>query len=511
MAELKLKEFAAAKHDCTQAIQLDASYTKAYLRRASAYKELGQLLEAAEDYEHALRLEPTSKVTVAERRACLDLLFQQEQLQHQLPRTSLTSPAQQPTPSTQGPSSKKPDVAPADRCKLAKNSPVVTQPKADKPDAQSAIQRPTQPPQSVQQPFGRRGTPSCVIEELPNEPNADSATKAQPVSAPQLPTDAHAVQSNKKQRTKQQISNSEQAQKPEATRHERTVLNAVQSSSSQGVSASAPSPQPTAVPAIAKEAKTTSLHVPSSGRVDTESSQPKLKPPAPPADTPQQALKQQTAPTLPEAVASGGVASSSHFADSQTDAPVQSQSVSASTVEATPMAEDTPTSLPVSHAQTAKTSSAKATQNAGNHSAPSSMEVAQPSLQSPVAASIKGTMNPQVPVHESLVDAPEGGLKMNGHAAASKGAASLAAAAQPSSSGLLDESLKPSIPPPRSGWLQALKYVCSVNSLSAYAIRCCKPFCMCEIGCVVHEFCFVNTSSLDYTQPTHAHDDLCGM
>lgn len=83
MAELKLGEYAAAEADCTEALALDAAYVKAYLRRASALKHLGKLLEAAEDYEYALRLEPTSKSTLADRRACLDQLLKQEGLQPQ--------------------------------------------------------------------------------------------------------------------------------------------------------------------------------------------------------------------------------------------------------------------------------------------------------------------------------------------------------------------------------------------------------------------------------------------
>lgn len=81
MAELKLEEYSAAEADCTKAIALDAAYVKAYLRRASAAKQLGKLLEAAEDYDHALRLEPTSKATLADAQACFDQLLQQEGLQ----------------------------------------------------------------------------------------------------------------------------------------------------------------------------------------------------------------------------------------------------------------------------------------------------------------------------------------------------------------------------------------------------------------------------------------------
>ncbi len=89
MAELKLDEFSAAESDCTAAIALDPCYVKAYLRRATAAKELGKLLEAAEDYENALRLEPTSKSTLAHRQACMDQVLLQEGLQGYSPRVAI--------------------------------------------------------------------------------------------------------------------------------------------------------------------------------------------------------------------------------------------------------------------------------------------------------------------------------------------------------------------------------------------------------------------------------------
>ena len=103
MAELKLEEFSAAEADCTKAIALDPAYVKAYLRRASAAKQQGKLLQAAEDYEHALRLEPSSKATLADARACLDQLRQQEGLQAQPLRVTIPIshlPAQAPAADT---------------------------------------------------------------------------------------------------------------------------------------------------------------------------------------------------------------------------------------------------------------------------------------------------------------------------------------------------------------------------------------------------------------------------
>ncbi|KAK9084346.1 hypothetical protein Scep_030817 [Stephania cephalantha] len=61
MAYLKLKRFEDAEVDCTEALNLDDRYTKAYSRRATARKELGKLKESFEDSEFALRLEPQNQ------------------------------------------------------------------------------------------------------------------------------------------------------------------------------------------------------------------------------------------------------------------------------------------------------------------------------------------------------------------------------------------------------------------------------------------------------------------
>ncbi|KAK3198906.1 hypothetical protein Dsin_022321 [Dipteronia sinensis] len=57
MAYLKIKR-QEAEDDCTEALNLDDRYIKAYSRRATARKELGKLKESIEDSEFALRLEP---------------------------------------------------------------------------------------------------------------------------------------------------------------------------------------------------------------------------------------------------------------------------------------------------------------------------------------------------------------------------------------------------------------------------------------------------------------------
>ncbi|XP_015874894.3 uncharacterized protein LOC107411756 isoform X1 [Ziziphus jujuba] len=58
MAYLKIKSYQEAENDCTEALNLDDRYIKAYSRRATARKELGKLKECLEDAEFAMRLEP---------------------------------------------------------------------------------------------------------------------------------------------------------------------------------------------------------------------------------------------------------------------------------------------------------------------------------------------------------------------------------------------------------------------------------------------------------------------
>ncbi|XP_011023787.1 PREDICTED: RNA polymerase II-associated protein 3 isoform X3 [Populus euphratica] len=61
MAYLKIKRFPEAEDDCTEALNLDDRYIKAYSRRATARKELGKLKESIEDSEFALKLEPNNQ------------------------------------------------------------------------------------------------------------------------------------------------------------------------------------------------------------------------------------------------------------------------------------------------------------------------------------------------------------------------------------------------------------------------------------------------------------------
>ena len=53
--------YGAAEVDCNQAVSLDGSYTKAYLRRGAARFQLGRVQEAEADYREVLRLEPSNR------------------------------------------------------------------------------------------------------------------------------------------------------------------------------------------------------------------------------------------------------------------------------------------------------------------------------------------------------------------------------------------------------------------------------------------------------------------
>ena len=65
MALLKLKKYAAALVDCDCSIELDDSYTKAYLRRATAHLKLDLKQEALNDFRKVLEFEPENKLAVS--------------------------------------------------------------------------------------------------------------------------------------------------------------------------------------------------------------------------------------------------------------------------------------------------------------------------------------------------------------------------------------------------------------------------------------------------------------
>lgn len=66
MCLIKQEKYGAAEVDCTLAIGLDAKYSKAYHRRATARVKLGKLEEAKKDYEELLKLEPNSQLVKIE-------------------------------------------------------------------------------------------------------------------------------------------------------------------------------------------------------------------------------------------------------------------------------------------------------------------------------------------------------------------------------------------------------------------------------------------------------------
>ncbi|KAL5231610.1 hypothetical protein ABZP36_030386 [Zizania latifolia] len=60
MAYVKLRRFEEAENDCTEALNLDDRYVKAYSRRITARKELGKLKEAMDDAEFAVSIDPNN-------------------------------------------------------------------------------------------------------------------------------------------------------------------------------------------------------------------------------------------------------------------------------------------------------------------------------------------------------------------------------------------------------------------------------------------------------------------
>lgn len=74
LCRLKLGKAAEAEQDCTQALVLDAKYTKAYYRRATARRELGKYVLALDDLNMVLQLDPANRQAVEEKRAVNELL-----------------------------------------------------------------------------------------------------------------------------------------------------------------------------------------------------------------------------------------------------------------------------------------------------------------------------------------------------------------------------------------------------------------------------------------------------
>ncbi|KAG6424891.1 hypothetical protein SASPL_115314 [Salvia splendens] len=74
MSYIKVKRFLDAENDCTEALNLDDRYIKAYSRRSTARKELGKLKDSIDDVEFALRLEPQNQEIKKQYAECKALL-----------------------------------------------------------------------------------------------------------------------------------------------------------------------------------------------------------------------------------------------------------------------------------------------------------------------------------------------------------------------------------------------------------------------------------------------------
>ncbi|XP_031091048.1 RNA polymerase II-associated protein 3-like isoform X1 [Ipomoea triloba] len=71
--------FQEAEDDCTEALNLDDRYIKAYSCCSTARKELGKLRESTEDAEFALRLEPQNN-EVKKQYAEVKALYEKEHM-----------------------------------------------------------------------------------------------------------------------------------------------------------------------------------------------------------------------------------------------------------------------------------------------------------------------------------------------------------------------------------------------------------------------------------------------
>jgi tetratricopeptide (TPR) repeat protein len=62
---LALKRHADAERDCSEAVTLDPSYVKAYMRRATAHEALEQFVAAHTDYAKVVELDPAGSAAAA--------------------------------------------------------------------------------------------------------------------------------------------------------------------------------------------------------------------------------------------------------------------------------------------------------------------------------------------------------------------------------------------------------------------------------------------------------------
>jgi len=62
---MRLEDYATAAHDCSEAIELDGAYIKAYLRRSAAFECLEDYERALADVKKILELDPKNSAALA--------------------------------------------------------------------------------------------------------------------------------------------------------------------------------------------------------------------------------------------------------------------------------------------------------------------------------------------------------------------------------------------------------------------------------------------------------------
>eukprot|EP00744_Colponema_vietnamica_P006298 GILI01009161.1.p1 GENE.GILI01009161.1~~GILI01009161.1.p1 ORF type:complete len:419 (-),score=49.01 GILI01009161.1:41-1297(-) len=89
MCNLKLSKWEEAEKDCTKALDLDRSYTKAYFRRAQARRNNGLLRDARKDLEAVLAFTPNDTETISELRAITLQIREKEKSSEVKPKKKL--------------------------------------------------------------------------------------------------------------------------------------------------------------------------------------------------------------------------------------------------------------------------------------------------------------------------------------------------------------------------------------------------------------------------------------
>lgn len=69
-------DWKAVIEDCTTAIEINPTYTKAFLRRAAAYEGMEKFKKALEDYQHVMQMEPGTKIASEGLMRCKQVIAQ---------------------------------------------------------------------------------------------------------------------------------------------------------------------------------------------------------------------------------------------------------------------------------------------------------------------------------------------------------------------------------------------------------------------------------------------------